>query len=59
MDKQMNEQDHDLLIRIDEKLELLIKTKEDQEKRLRRLELVGSIAIGLSYAITFYFQFLK
>ena len=51
--------DHDLLVRIDEKLTLLLSSHRDHEVRLRRLEMWGAIAIGLSYALQFYFQFLK
>lgn len=32
---------------------------QDHENRLRRLESWGAIAIGLLYALQFYFQFLK
>jgi hypothetical protein len=31
----------------------------DHEMRLRRLELWGGIAIGLSFALQFYFNYLK
>ena len=31
----------------------------DHETRLRRLELIGGIAVGLSYALQFYLSFLK
>jgi len=55
--------DHDLLIRVDEKLEILLKQtatiNADHETRIRRLEVVGAIAIGISYAAQFYFNFLK
>jgi hypothetical protein len=54
-----HQSDHDLLIRIDEKLELFIKDKKDHEIRLRRLEMWGAIAVGLSYATQFYFNFLR
>ena len=57
MDETRN--DHDLLIRIDEKLELLIKTNSDQEARIRRLEMWGLIAVGFLYAVQIYFQFFK
>lgn len=55
--------DHDLLIRVDEKLTILINqnhaTTKDHELRIRRLEMWGGIAIGLGYALQFYFNFLK
>lgn len=51
--------DHDLLIRIDEKLEIMIKASGDQETRLRRLETWGAMAIGIGYALQFYFNFLR
>ena len=54
-----HQSDHDLLIRIDEKLELFIKDKKDHELRLRRIEQWGAIAIGMSYALQFYFNYLK
>ena len=46
-----HQSDHDLLIRIDEKLELFIKDGKDHEIRLRRLEMWGAVAIGVSYAL--------
>lgn len=49
--------DHDLLVRIDEKLNLLVKSKDDHEARLRRLEMWGFVAIGFSYALQFYFNY--
>lgn len=33
------------------------KTDTDKEVRIRRLELWGAIAIGVMYALQFYFQF--
>ena len=62
--------DHDLIITIHEQIKNVrqdIKDlKEghneklmDHEVRLRRLELWGAIALGLSYALQFYFQFLR
>ena len=55
--------DHDLLIRIDQKLEILIvnqeREKQDHELRIRRLEMWGAIAIGLSYALQFFFNYLR
>lgn len=35
-----------------------IRTDDDHELRLRRLEMWGAIAIGLLYALQFYFNFL-
>lgn len=32
---------------------------DDKEKRIRRLETWGAIAIGLMYALQFYFNFLR
>lgn len=49
--------DHDLLVRMDEKLNLLVKSKDDHELRLRRVEMWGFVAIGISYALQFYFNF--
>lgn len=45
-----NQTDHDLLIRMDEKLELIIKDNKDHESRIRSLEqfrwqLVGGILV--------------
>ena len=58
-----NQTDHDLLIRVDEKLEQLLKqssvTNKDFETRIRRLEMWGAIALGLSYALQFYLNFVK
>lgn len=55
--------DHDLLTRIDEKLNMLITnqgiTNTDHEVRLRRLEMWGAVAIGLMYALQFYVNFIK
>lgn len=55
--------DHDLLIRVDEKLTLLLNESnsknKDFELRIRRLELWGAIALGISYALQFYFNYLK
>lgn len=59
MDEHFNIGDRDLLIRIDEKLEILIKKGDDHELRIRRLELWGAIAIGVLYALQFYFNFLR
>lgn len=51
--------DHDLLVRMDEKLNFLVAKNSDHEMRLRRLEMWGGIALGLSYALQFYFNFLR
>lgn len=51
--------DHDLLVRIDEKINLLLTDNKDHELRIRKLEFWGAIAVGLSYALQFYFKFLK
>lgn len=42
-----------------EELIAAISNIKDHESRLRRLELVGGVAIGLSYALQFYFTFLS
>lgn len=63
----METNDHDLLIRVDEKLELLLKQTDtihrDFELRIRRLELWGAISIGFMYAVQaaifFYLNFIK
>lgn len=34
-------------------------TLKDHENRLRRVELWGGILIGISYALQFYFKYLK
>jgi len=56
-------QDHDLLIRLDEKVNTLIKKVDvltnDHEMRLRRLERWGAIAIGLSYALQAYVSYFR
>ena len=52
-------EDHDLLVRIDEKLELLIKKADDHETRIRRLEMWGFVAVGLMYAVQAYLTFMK
>lgn len=54
-----HQSDHDLLIRVDEKLTILLQQKGDHETRIRRLELWGAIAMGFSYALNFYFNYLK
>lgn len=62
--------DHDLLVTMHEQIKGIkgdIKDlKEgtsakiaDHEARLRRLELWGAILVGVSYALQFYFNFLK
>lgn len=58
-DPHFNRNDRDLLVRIDEKLELIIKSNGDHETRIRRLEMWGAISIGLAYALQFYFNFLQ
>lgn len=65
----MNEQDHDLLVGLHVEVKQIrtdIKDLKDgtsnkildHELRLRRLELWGAIALGLSYALNFYFNYL-
>lgn len=51
--------DHDLLVRMDEKLNLLITKNGDHETRIRRIEMWGAMAIGISYALQFYFNYLR
>ena len=62
--------DHDLLITMHEQIKNIradIKdlkdgtslTLSDHEKRLRRLELWGAIAIGCMYAVQFYLNFVR
>lgn len=58
-DEQEQQSDHDLLIRVDEKLTILLAQKGDHETRIRRLELWGAIAIGALYMFQFYFNFIK
>lgn len=61
--------DHDLLVTMHEQIKGIkndIKDLKDgtsakladHEARIRRLELYGAIAIGMSYALQFYFNFL-
>lgn len=57
--EQQRSNDHDLLVRIDAKLETLIGTNGDHETRLRRLEWIGGTAIGALYALTFYFNYVR
>lgn len=63
-----HQSDHDLLIRVDENVKNLITEIKDMkdgtsaqlldhETRIRRLELWGAIALGLSYALQFYFNY--
>jgi hypothetical protein len=56
-------EDHDLLIRLDEKVEALIKSvaglTDDHETRIRRIERWGAIAVGALYMIEAYFKFIK
>lgn len=65
-----NSEDHDLLITLHEQVKFVrddirdlkdgISTKlQDHELRLRRLELWYAVALGISYALTFYFNYLK
>lgn len=62
--------DHDLLVTMHEQIKGIkddIKDLKDgtssqltdHETRLRRLELWGAIALGVSYALEFYFNYLK
>ena len=62
--------DHDLLVTMHEQIKSLKEDirdlKEghneklgDHELRLRRLELWGAVAVGINYALQFYFNFLK
>lgn len=71
MDQEIkNMSDHDLLITMHEQIKGIkndIKDLKDgtstilsdHENRLRRLELWGAILVGMSYALQFYFNFLK
>lgn len=65
-----NREDRDLLVELRTKIEdIQTDIKEikdgtstkltDHELRIRRLEMWGSIGIGLSMALQFYFNFLK
>lgn len=67
---QMTLNDRDLLIRLDENVKNVLTelrdlkegtatTLNDHELRLRRLEMWGAIAIGLSYALQFYMSFIN
>lgn len=58
-EEQVHQSDHDLLIRVDEKLTILLAQKGDHETRIRRLELWGAIAMGVSYSLSFYFNYLR
>lgn len=62
--------DHDLLVTMHEQIKGIkndIKDLKDgtsmkladHEARLRRLELWGAIALGISYALNFYFNYLN
>ena len=62
--------DHDLLVTMHEQIkgvkEQIKELKDgtatkitDHEVRLRRLEMWGGVAIGVSYALNFYFNFIK
>lgn len=62
--------DHDLLITMHEQIKGIkadikdlkdgTSTKlQDHENRIRRIELYGAIAVGASYALQFYFNYLK
>lgn len=62
--------DHDLLVTMHEQMKGIkddIKDLKDghnekladHEGRIRRLELWGAIALGVSYALQFYFNFLR
>lgn len=62
--------DHDLLVTMHEQIKGIkndIKDLKDgtsmkladHEARLRRLELWGAIALGVSYALNFYFNYLN
>lgn len=70
MDDLSKMNDHDLLVTMHEQIKGIkndIKDLKDgtsikladHEARLRRLELYGAIAIGLSYGLQFYFNYLK
>lgn len=65
-----NMTDHDLLVTLHEQVkgvrEDLKEMKDgialqltDHELRIRRLELYGGIAVGLSIALQFYFNYIK
>ncbi len=51
--------DHDLLIEINTKLDLFMARQGDQETRIRRLEMWGFLAIGALYAFEVYINFIK
>ena len=68
MNPDMN--DHDLLVTMHEQIKQVRKDIQDlkdgtsakildHELRLRRLELWGGIAIGISYALQFYLNFIR
>lgn len=59
MENNLNQSDHDLLVRMDEKLNLAISNGKDHELRIRRIEMWGAIAVGFSYALQFYFNYIK
>ncbi len=63
MEPHETQTDHDLLIRLDEKLGALIQKvdglTDDHESRIRRLERWGAIAVGALYAIEAYFKFMN
>lgn len=68
MNQEMN--DHDLLVTMHEQIkQVRVDIQDlkdgtsakilDHELRLRRLELWGGIAIGISYALQFYLNFIR
>ena len=46
-------EDHDLLIRISERLDSVLKDRDDHERRIRRAEKFGFIGLGVLYAYEF------
>lgn len=70
MEETSSMNDHDLLVTLHEQIknvrddirDLKDDTKAkvtDHEMRIRRLELWGAIAVGISYAMQFYFNYLR
>ena len=47
-------EDHDLLVQMNERLNEALKTKSDHESRLRRAEKWGFIGLGFLYAYEFF-----
>ncbi len=68
--RQEDVSDHDLLITLNEQVKAIredIRMMQigtatqitDHEARLRRLEWAGAVAVGLSFALQFYFNYLR